>query len=165
MITTIDDSNNGFRSVLLPAALSQSALSSQSLRYTMLALSAAHLGRREAATKYKLAAIRLLSESIHRSENATLGQFATCMMLCVCDVFDSADGSWYIHLRAAKKILAQIVSAEGNADAGFLESWMAYHDVLADFSHGKERISVLKLPNQCPESTVVCRFILLLLIR
>lgn len=86
MITTIDDSQNGFRTVLLPNALSQQSLSSQSLLYAILALSAAHLYGRDLASAYKLSAIRLLSESICRGENGTVGQFATCMMLCVCDV-------------------------------------------------------------------------------
>jgi hypothetical protein len=163
LITTIDDSHNGFRTVLLPAALSQSALSSQSLRHAILALSATHLGGHEAATQYKLAAIRLLSDSIRREENETVGQFATCMMLCVCDVFDSADGSWYIHLGAAKSLLSKVESVNSDADVGFLRSWMEYHDVLADFSHGsqvglRDGGDVLKLPSQASDNSIVCRF-------
>ena len=86
MITTIDDGWNGFRTVLLPNALSEHTLSSKSLRYSILALSAARLWGGESATKYKLSAIRLLSESIRRGEDGSIGQFAACMMLCVCDV-------------------------------------------------------------------------------
>lgn len=86
MITTIDDSRNGFRTVLIPSALSVQSLSSQSLREAILALSAFHLWGRQAAVKHKLRSIRLLSQSIHENENQHIGQFSTCMMLCVCDV-------------------------------------------------------------------------------
>jgi hypothetical protein len=85
MITTIDDGRNGFRTVLIPRALSGQSLSSQSLRESILALSAFHLWGRDAAVKHKIRAIRLLSESIGL-EKEYAGQFATCMMLCVCDV-------------------------------------------------------------------------------
>ena len=86
MITTIDDSRNGFRTVLIPNALSGKSLSSQSLRESILALSAFHLWGHNAAIKYKIRAIRLLSESINQREKELASQFATCMMLCVCDV-------------------------------------------------------------------------------
>ena len=86
MITTIDDSRNGFRTVLIPNALSGKSLSSQSLREAILALSASHLQGYEAAVKYKLRAIRLLSNSINKGEKEYVSQFATCMMLCICDV-------------------------------------------------------------------------------
>jgi hypothetical protein len=86
MITTVDDSRNGFRTVLIPNALSGTSLSSQSLRETLMALSAFHLQGHNAAVKYKIRAIRLLSESINRREKDFVSQFATCMMLCVCDV-------------------------------------------------------------------------------
>jgi hypothetical protein len=86
MITTIDDSQNGFRTVLIPNALSGKSLSSQGLREAILALSAFHLWGSDAAVKYKIRAIRLLSESISRREKEFASQFATCMMLCVCDV-------------------------------------------------------------------------------
>lgn len=86
MITTIDDSQNGFRTVLLPNALLKQCASSQSLWYAIMALSAAHLYGPDSATPYKLTAIRLLSDSIRNGDQGAIGQFSTCMMLCVCDV-------------------------------------------------------------------------------
>ena len=76
--------------VLLPNALSRECASSKSLWYAIMALSAAHLYGPASATPYKLSAIRLLSETIHEGEHGTIGQFATCMMLCVCDVCTSS---------------------------------------------------------------------------
>jgi hypothetical protein len=87
MITTINDSANGFRMVLLPIALYGQSLSSQSLRQSILALSATHLYGPNAAVEYKLNAIRLLSQSFESCESDTTSQLATCMMLCVTDVY------------------------------------------------------------------------------
>ena len=86
MITTIDDSRNGFRTVLIPNALSAQSLSSQSLLEAIMALSALHLWGRQAAIKHKLRSIRLLSQSIETNEDQPVGQFGTCMMMCVADV-------------------------------------------------------------------------------
>lgn len=86
MITTIDDSCNGFRTVLIPNALCEQSLSSQSLREAILALSASHLWGYQAAIGHKLRSIRLLSQSIYENENQLIGQFGSCMVLCVCDV-------------------------------------------------------------------------------
>jgi len=86
MITTIDDGRNGFRTVLLPNALSLQSLASQSLHEAILALSALHLLGLQAAIEHKINSIRLLSQSIQANENQHFGQFGTCMMLCVCDV-------------------------------------------------------------------------------
>lgn len=85
MITTIDDSRNGFRTVLIPRALAGQSLSSQSLREAMLALSAFHLWGHDAAVRHKVRAIRLLSASIGQEKDLA-NQFATSMMLCICDV-------------------------------------------------------------------------------
>ncbi|KAK6594839.1 C6 finger domain-containing protein [Botrytis cinerea] len=93
MITTIDDSLNGFRNYLLPNALADRYLSCLSLRYAILAISAYHLWGTEAAVQYKVSAISFLSQSIQRGDGGLRGQFATCMMLCVGDVFDGADGT------------------------------------------------------------------------
>lgn len=86
MITTIDDSLNGFRNYLLPNALADRYLSCLSLRYAILAISAYHLWGTEAAVQYKVSAISFLSQSIQRGDGGLRGQFATCMMLCVGDV-------------------------------------------------------------------------------
>lgn len=89
MITTIDDSSNGFRTLLLPHALANHDASSKSLRYAIFALSAFHLWGHEASVKYKIQAIQLLGESFQAGtggEGELRGKFATCMMLCVCDV-------------------------------------------------------------------------------
>jgi len=170
MITTIDDSQNGFRMVLLPNALTAQNTSSQSLWYAIMALSAAHLYGPDSATQYKLSAIRLLSKSIRDGEHGTVSQFATCMMLCVCDVctfsraisltkndqvFDSVDGSWYIHLVAASRMLSRTrILAGSGQPISFLESWMAYHRVLAEFSHGPGILQhnvTLTLPSETEE--------------
>lgn len=86
MITTIDDSLNGFRNYLLPNALADRYLSCLSLRYAILAVSAYHLWGAEAAVHYKISAIRTLTQSIQTGDGGRRGQFATCMMLCVGDV-------------------------------------------------------------------------------
>lgn len=92
MITTIDDDTNGFRLELIPMALSSTAASSRSLLQTTLALSSFHLGRPEEALKYKVKAIKSLSESFKvvpgsvESEKEKATQFAACMMLCVYSV-------------------------------------------------------------------------------
>jgi hypothetical protein len=86
MITTIDDSRNGFRTILLPNALSVDSLSSQSLHAAILALSASHLRGYNSAVKYRIRSMRLLFQSIQDNENQYATQIGTCMMLCVCDV-------------------------------------------------------------------------------
>jgi hypothetical protein len=86
MITTINDSTNGFRSVLLRNAVDDHSSSSQSLRQTILALSATHLHGSNIGVKYKLKAIQLLSQSLQNGDTDVSSQFAACMMLCVCDV-------------------------------------------------------------------------------
>lgn len=132
MITTINDSTNGFRRVLLPIALCDQSLSSQSLRQSIMALSATHLYNSNAAVKYKLNAIRLLSRSFELEEPDACSQLATCMMLCVTDVcqkslqslshsplkcwqvFDGVDGSWFTHLKAAKALSSRIAGKTYN---------------------------------------------------
>lgn len=86
MVTTIDDSHNGFRKTLLPAALSDTTMSSKGLLQAVLAVSASHLWGAGAAVKYKLAAIKLLSNSFEANEEPNVSQFSTCMMLCICDL-------------------------------------------------------------------------------
>ncbi|KAF7899967.1 hypothetical protein EAF00_004303 [Botryotinia globosa] len=154
MITTIDDSLNGFRNYLLPNALADRYLSCLSLRYAILAVSAYHLWGTEAAVQYKVSAIRLLSQSIQRGDGGLRGQFATCMMLCVGDVFDGADGSWPTHLKAARDIGLRMTKDH------FLHTWLLYHDVLADFSHGRRQRQFLSstflgAPSANPENKVI----------
>jgi len=157
IITTIDDGLNGFRTVLLPNAFSEQILSSQSLRQSILAVSASHLWGHDAAIQYKLNAIRLLSKSIQSGEDGLAGRFATCMMLCVGDVFDAADGSWATHLRAAKAMNKQM--QRRNEHNAFFDTWLAYHEVLARFSHSSAKIKqneiAVKLPSPAFEDTVI----------
>ena len=63
MITTIDDESNGFRLDLIPMALGSSDASARSLLHATLALSSFHLGRPDEALRYKVKAIKSLSES------------------------------------------------------------------------------------------------------
>ncbi|KIM99357.1 hypothetical protein OIDMADRAFT_127129 [Oidiodendron maius Zn] len=142
MVTTIDDSKNGFRTVLLPMALSEANNASSGLRQALFAISAYHLWGHDTALKYKLSAIRHLSKSLQNGENETLLQFATSMMLCIGDVFDSADGSWPKHLAAAKALGNQLPKNGDYAkDLLFLQTLLEYHDVLKDFSLGRHLIS------------------------
>ncbi|ESZ98284.1 hypothetical protein SBOR_1277 [Sclerotinia borealis F-4128] len=154
MITTIDDSLNGFRNYLLPNALADRYLSCLSLRYAILAVSAYHLWGTEAAVQYKISAIQLLSQSIQTGGGGLRGQFATCMMLCVGDVFDGADGSWPTHLKAAREIGLTMTKDH------FLNTWLLYHDVLADFSHGRRQrqslsSTFLGAPSANPENKII----------
>jgi hypothetical protein len=86
MITTIDDSTNGFRLDLIPMALSSSGPAERSLLQATLALSAFHLGRPEDALRHKVEAIKSLAESFQQDFSSKVAQFATCMMLCVYSV-------------------------------------------------------------------------------
>ncbi|PVH78699.1 hypothetical protein DL98DRAFT_590048 [Cadophora sp. DSE1049] len=161
MITTIDDGRNGFRTVLLPNALSLQSLASQSLHEAILALSALHLRGRQAAIEHKLNSIRLLSQSIQANESQHVGQFGTCMMLCVSDVFDAVDGSWYSHMRAADTI-SHLIRAQHTPEdpsAYFLTSWLAYHKILSDFSRMPDETDrgnmVPKLPDENSRSQII----------
>jgi len=74
-------------------------------------------------------------------------------------VFDSSDGSWYIHMSAASRILSRIKrSASSSQQISFLESWMKYHKVLAEFSHCSGSLpdmSMPNLPSEAEENTKV----------
>jgi hypothetical protein len=85
MVTTIDDSTNGFRLDLIRMALSSSDASSRSLLQATLALSSFHIGRSEEALKHKVRAIKSLNESLHGGGHK-MTQIAACMMLCVNSV-------------------------------------------------------------------------------
>jgi hypothetical protein len=88
MITTVDDSTNGFRLNLIPMALSASDASSKSLLYATLALSSFHMGKRDEALVHKLDAIKSLKESFQMSFGSEdkVRMLATCMQLCVYSV-------------------------------------------------------------------------------
>ena len=86
MITTIDDESNGFRLDLIPMALGSSDASARSLLHATLALSSFHLGRPDEALRYKVKAIKSLSESFQSAGTSKVAQFAACMMLCVYSV-------------------------------------------------------------------------------
>ena len=88
MITTVDDNTNGFRLDLMPMALSSSDASSKSLLQATLALSSFHLGRPDDALRYKVEAIKSLSESLHMKcgPEEKVKMLASCMQLCVYSV-------------------------------------------------------------------------------
>jgi hypothetical protein len=92
MVTTIDDDNNGFRTNLIPMALSSIDASSRSLLQATLALSSFHLGRQEDALRHKVQAIKSLSESFLDVNVSKLTQIAACMMLNVYSVSISSRG-------------------------------------------------------------------------
>ena len=74
-------------------------------------------------------------------------------------VFDSADGSWYIHLGAASRMLCHTKKLTGNGQyMFFLDGWIAYHRVLAEFCHGAGRLQGIVspiLPSDEEENTIV----------
>lgn len=90
MITTVDDSTNGFRLQLVPMALTSTELSAMSLLQAILAVAAFHLGSRDEALGHKVKAIEALSHSFSEEsvldEKTRLTQFAACMMLCTYSV-------------------------------------------------------------------------------
>jgi hypothetical protein len=90
MVTTIDDSTNGFRLEIMPMALTSTNPAAKSLLHATLALASFHLGSREEALTHKLRAIKALAGSIHcespSDEKSRLTQFASCLMLCVYSV-------------------------------------------------------------------------------
>lgn len=90
MITTIDDSTNGFRLQLMPLALTSNDPSATSLLQAILALASFHLGSRDEALGHKVRAIKALSNSFNAGplpdDKTRLTQFAACMMLCVYSV-------------------------------------------------------------------------------
>ena len=101
-----------------------------------------HLLGHDVAVKYKLSAISLLSKSIQDGEDAVLPQFATSMMLCIGDVFDSADGSWPKHLAAANTLGDHLPKNGDHTDGfQFLQTLLEYHEVLKGFSSGRHLIS------------------------
>jgi hypothetical protein len=76
------------------------------------------------------------------------------------EVFDAADGSWYNHLRAAEVLCNQAKAVPtGGHTTYFLTTWLAYHQVLAEFSHPPEHwkgIQIIpELPSQAVQSKVV----------
>lgn len=148
MVTTIDDSNNGFRTILLPIALSEANHATSGLRHAISAISAYHIWGHDAAIKYKLLAIRYLSKSLQTGEDASVPQFATSMMLCIGDVFDFIDGSWTKHLNAAKAISGRLPrNGMQDNDIRFFQTLLEYHDVLRGFSFGRYQ-------NTDPDSTI-----------
>ena len=100
MISTIH-TPNGFRSELLPMALSNRDQSASALCNAMLAVSACHHRGSEAALQYKSNAVRSLFDSLYlggqypregpttieaRGEDIIDTQIAASMMLCVYSV-------------------------------------------------------------------------------
>ncbi|TVY43650.1 hypothetical protein LSUB1_G001009 [Lachnellula subtilissima] len=162
MVTTIDDMNNGFRTTLLPVALSHASNAATGLLHAVYALSAYHLKGHDAAISYKLLAIKYLSRSLQQGEDATLAQFAASMMLCIGDVFDSADGSWPHHLAAAKSLSAQLPNGDHSKDLLFLQTLLEYHDILKGFSSGRisgtdslSSAAKITMPRETRDDTII----------
>ncbi|KAF2500109.1 hypothetical protein BU16DRAFT_556592 [Lophium mytilinum] len=134
MITTIDDDNNGFRTNILPMALSSDE-SSISLLKATLALASFHMSKTEDAIEYKMAAFQKLCISFQRNKNSKAAQAASCMMLCVYSVFDPTDSSWPLHLKGAKDVLQGVPEdARTEFPLPFLSVWVDYHDILSEYS-------------------------------
>ncbi|TVY90697.1 Pestheic acid cluster transcriptional regulator [Lachnellula willkommii] len=162
IVTTIDDMNNGFRTTLLPVALSRASNAATGLLHAVYSLSAYHLKGHDAAIRYKLLAIKYLSRSLQEGEDAALAQFAASMMLCIGDVFDSVDGSWPNHLAAAKSLSAQLPNGDHNKDLLFLQTLLEYHDILKGYSSGRisstDSISsadTITMPRESPDDAII----------
>ncbi|KAF2114460.1 fungal-specific transcription factor domain-containing protein [Lophiotrema nucula] len=153
MITTIDDNSNGFRLDLIPMALASSDAASTSLLQATLALSSFHLGRAEDALRYKVKAIKSLSDSFQNGTASQLSQFASCMMLCVYSVFDASDTTWHLHLQGAKSITAALSQYERTMPSfDFFSSWFNYHDTFSSYSHSANVASLNSVVNiELPE--------------
>ncbi|KAF2449717.1 hypothetical protein P171DRAFT_440185 [Karstenula rhodostoma CBS 690.94] len=142
MMTTIDDSTNGFRLQIMPMALTSTDVSATSLLQAILALASFHLGSREEALTHKVEAIKALAESFHCAppldERFRLTQFASCLMLCVYSVFDASDTSWYTHLQGARNIVSgcdRAIASDQHGCNPFLEEWYEYHNTFSEFGH------------------------------
>jgi hypothetical protein len=100
MISTIQ-SQNGFRSELLPMILSSSDSSASALRYAMMAVSAFHHFGTQAALPYKVTAVRCLSSSLasDSAHGAAETQAAASLMLCVYSVGYTRFPKWLNTLR------------------------------------------------------------------
>jgi len=88
MISTLD-SDNGFKTDLLPMALSASEPAAGGLRNAMMAVAAYHSADAQSALPYKLKAIRSLSQTLSTGTTDAWSlktQLATSMILCVHNV-------------------------------------------------------------------------------
>jgi hypothetical protein len=88
MISTLD-SDNGFKTDLLPMALSASEPAAVGLRNAMMAVAAYHSADPQSALPFKLKAIRFLSQTLSAGATDAWSlktQLATSMMLCVHNV-------------------------------------------------------------------------------
>lgn len=152
MISTLD-SDNGFKTDLLPMALSASEPAAVGLRNAMMAVAAYHSADPQSALPYKIKAIRFLSNtlSIGAMDAWSLKtQLATSMMLCVHNVsefreddefesnifqvFDESETDWLVHLAGARRILWLLAGRELHSTTlSFLSSLFYYHYVLGDF--------------------------------
>lgn len=89
IITTIDDSTNGFRHLLIRLALSDVSMSSNALLQAIFALSAYQLSGRNQGTAYKVNAINSLSKAMREEANRydRLRQISASMLLVLCEVW------------------------------------------------------------------------------
>ena len=88
MVSTLSF-DNGFKSDLLPMALSTSQPATLGLRNAMMAVAAFHSADPQSALPYKIKAIRFLSQALSASTTDDLSikaQLATSLMLCVHNV-------------------------------------------------------------------------------
>ncbi|KAJ4360695.1 uncharacterized protein N0V89_001262 [Didymosphaeria variabile] len=166
MITTIDDSTNGFRLEIMPMALTSTAAAATSLLQATLALASFHLGSREEALTHKVRAIKALADSFHcgspPDERTRLTQFASCMMLCVYSVFDASDTSWHTHLQGARNVVTSHLRAlPGNQHRcnPFLKEWYEYHHTFSEFAYPSQFYTALPSIHDIliPESLAIDR--------
>ncbi|KAH7166529.1 fungal-specific transcription factor domain-containing protein [Dactylonectria macrodidyma] len=138
--------NNGFRTAILPMALSCQSLPAMALCSAMLAISAYHHLGSKSAIPYKMNALRWLSESLLATGAESGGgvseaQLAACMMLCMYSVFDEEEGQWHLHLDGARKILASLrIYEQYRPPSNFLMNWYLYYEVLGQFTQPSDDV-------------------------
>jgi hypothetical protein len=160
MISTLHI-RNGFRTALLPMAMSNSDASASALCQAMMAVSAYHRFGPDGALPYKMNAVRSLRDSLGSSGGGgqmalTETQVAASMMLCVYNVgawlgdlqllflililtqvFDETEGNWHMHLDGAKRMLQRLSLSAGlkkDPASAFLLTWFLYHEILGGFT-------------------------------
>ncbi|KAH6691315.1 fungal-specific transcription factor domain-containing protein [Plectosphaerella plurivora] len=157
---------NGFQCQVLPLVLSSCDASADSLRASILAISAYHRQQLGTALTYKTNAMGLFRKSLTNSmpgasAEVTMTQLSTCMMLCMHSVFDEHEENFRLHLDAAKHIFRNLSQEQQKHPLSrFLAEWILYYDVLCDFAEPKrdtqsgQRIELYLLSSQ-PSDVII----------
>ncbi|KAF2158490.1 hypothetical protein M409DRAFT_32949, partial [Zasmidium cellare ATCC 36951] len=67
-------------------------------------------------------------------------QLATCMMLCVYDVFDEKECQWRLHMNGARHLFRALSQRQGvRSGNDFLMTWFLYHEVFGRLSQSPDQ--------------------------